>query len=248
MTTTSVEFSDQGPRDGRTFLLLHGGAGPMSMAGFARLLAGTGARVITPTHPGFNGTARVEGVESVRDLARVYDGLLDELDLHDVTVVGNSVGGWITAELGLLGSRRVSALIVIDAVGIEVPGHPVADLSGLSLPEITKLSWADPARFSIDPAASPAAMAANFQTLRSYAGDMVDPTLRDRLTGLETPTLVVWGEADGIAGPGYGRAFAELIPGAEFVLLPDTGHLPQLESPQRLLPVVQDFAGRRQAA
>ncbi len=54
---------------------------------------------------------------------------------------------------------------------------------------------------------------------------------------------MLWGDSDGIAHPDYGRAFAAAIPGARFRLLPDTGHLPQLESPQPLLDAIWEFAG-----
>src|SRR5438046_6450995 len=81
------------------FLLLHGGAGPASVAGFADLLAARKhARVIMPTHPGFDATTRPETVQTIRDLAMLYAALLDELDIWDVTVIGNSIGGWIAAE------------------------------------------------------------------------------------------------------------------------------------------------------
>jgi pimeloyl-ACP methyl ester carboxylesterase len=56
------------------------------------------------------------------------------------------------------------------------------------------------------------------------------------------PVLVVWGEADQMFDQEYGRAYAAAIPGAEFVLLRGTGHLPQIETPDQLLPVVWDFA------
>jgi pimeloyl-ACP methyl ester carboxylesterase len=56
-----------------------------------------------------------------------------------------------------------------------------------------------------------------------------------------TPTLVIWGEADRIVDPGYGRAYAAAIPGARFELLPGTGHLPQLETPEQLVRAVRDF-------
>ena len=56
---------------------------------------------------------------------------------------------------------------------------------------------------------------------------------------------MVWGDSDGIADPDYGRAFAAAIPGARFQVLPDTGHLPQLESPKLLLNAVSEFTGRR---
>jgi pimeloyl-ACP methyl ester carboxylesterase len=46
----------------------------------------------------------------------VYADLLDRLDVWDVTMIGNSIGGWITAELAPLDSPRVSGAILIDAV------------------------------------------------------------------------------------------------------------------------------------
>jgi pimeloyl-ACP methyl ester carboxylesterase len=89
-------------------------------------------------------------------------------------------------------------------------------------------------------------IAGNLATLSLYAGgsSMVDPTLRSRLSAIHVPTLVVWGDSDGIADVEYGRAYAAAISGGEFVVMEKTGHLPQLESPDRLLPLVIDFASR----
>lgn len=234
-----VEYTDRGT--GRPVLLLHGGAGPASISGYAERLATTRpARVVVPTHPGFAGTVRPEQLSDVRSLAAVYAALLDELDLHDVTVIGSSIGGWTAAELGLLRSPRVGRLVLVDAVGIEVAGHPVADFFALSFPQIAQLSYADPDAFRIDPTTmSPeaqAALAGNRAALAAYAGQppMVDRTLARRLADLTTSTLVVWGDSDGIVDPAYGRAYAAAIPGAQFCLLPKTGHLPPLESPELL--------------
>ncbi len=80
---------------GTPVLLLHGGAGPDSVAGFADLLAARlPVRVLTPVNPGFGGTPRPEGLDSVAKLAEVYSALLAELDLTGVTVAGSSIGGW----------------------------------------------------------------------------------------------------------------------------------------------------------
>ena len=242
-----VSVSDRG--DGQTFLLLHGGAGPQSVLGFADLLAGERpARVLVPTHPGFGGTPRPESLHTVRGIAAVYVALLEELDLREVTVIGNSIGGWIAAEMALLGSDRISRTIIVDGVAIEVPGHPVADFFNLTFPQIAQLSYHDPERFRIDPDALPPAakaeIAGNRTALAVYAGEqLVDPGLGDRLADISLPTLVLWGDSDGIATPDYGRALAAAIPGARFQVLPDTGHLPQLESPGLLLEVVWEFAG-----
>jgi pimeloyl-ACP methyl ester carboxylesterase len=234
---------------GHPFLLLHGGGGPQTVTGFGDLLAAQRhAHVITPTHPGFGGTPRPDTFTTIGQLARLYIALLDRLGIDDVTVVGNSIGGWIAAEMALLDSARISSIVLVDAVGIEVPGHPVVDFFGLSFPELAQRSYYQPDKFLIDPSAMPpqqqAVMAGNRAALAAYAGDtsMMDRTLRGRLSAAAVPIRVIWGESDRIADPEYGRAFADAIPNAEFVLLTETGHLPQLETPERLVPVVWDFA------
>jgi pimeloyl-ACP methyl ester carboxylesterase len=88
-----VNVTERG--EGRPFLLLlHGGAGPQSVDGFAALLANSGpARVFTPLHPGFGGTPRPEGLDSMPGLARLYVQLIADRGLTGVTVIGNSIGG-----------------------------------------------------------------------------------------------------------------------------------------------------------
>jgi pimeloyl-ACP methyl ester carboxylesterase len=242
-----LTYADQGT--GRTFLLLHGGAGPMSVSGFADLLSSDReARVLTPTHPGFMGTPRSDELRDVKGLAALYVALLEDLELSDVTVIGNSLGGWIGAEVAILNSPRVSAVVIMDAVGIGVDGHPVADVSTKTFPEIQSLSYFEPEKFRIDLTtfsdAQRAVMANNLATLSLYAGgsSMVDPTLRARLGTIRVPTLVIWGQSDGIADIEYGRAYAAAVKGARFLSMERTGHLPQLEAPDRLLPLVFEFA------
>ena len=113
----------------------------------------------------------------------------------DVTVIGNSIGGWIAAEMALLASPRVSRAVLVDAVGIEVPGHPIADFFSLTMDQVFALSFHDPEPFRIDPATLPPAAqaiaAGNRAALATYAGAaMSDPTLAGRLAHLRLPTLV----------------------------------------------------------
>jgi pimeloyl-ACP methyl ester carboxylesterase len=241
-----ITITDRG--QGRTFLLLHGGAGPQSVTGFAdRFAEAEPARFITPVHPGFAGTPRPDTVDSVRLLAARYVELLDELDLADVIVVGNSIGGWIAAEMALVGSARISGVVLVDACGIEVPGHPVADFFSLTLDEVAEYSYHDPDSFRIDlsgmTAEQQAVMAGNRAALAVYGGTaMADPGLAARLSGITVPTLVLWGDSDRIVDPDYGRAYAAAIPGARFQLLPATGHVPQIETPAQLLRAIWEFA------
>ena len=224
-----VELTVEERGEGQPFLLLHGGAGPQSVAAFAQLLAEKDRdRVLTPVHPGFGGTPRPQGLNSVAGLAVLYSGLLDELGLDDVTVIGNSVGGWIAAELALLGTPRVSGIVLLDAVGIEVESHPVADVSGLPLPEIQALSFHDPSPFRVDPPPFPMPKGRSWPPIALPSSSMparpamADSTLLDRLSGIAIPTLVLWGESDRIVEPAYGEAYATAKGAFEVLPLPGT--------------------------
>ncbi|MFJ4649898.1 alpha/beta fold hydrolase [Nocardia sp. NPDC088792] len=238
-----VEVTVQDRDRTRPYLLLHGGGGVPTMAGFADLLAErTHSRVLLPTHPGFGGTPKAPGVHDVAGLARMYVGLLEQLDLSDVTVIGNSFGGWVAAEIALAGSPRVSGVVIVDGTGIEVPGHPMTNISGLSLPEIRAFSFHDPSKAPTPPTSGAPGPSPDVQAMLGYTGPVpFDPTLADRLGDLDLPVHVVWGESDGIVDADYGKAYAAAIPGAAFTLLPRSGHLPQLETPEELLGALLDL-------
>jgi pimeloyl-ACP methyl ester carboxylesterase len=88
-----------------------------------------------------------------------------------------------------------------------------------------------------------AVMAGNRAALATYAGTaMADPGLRARLGQISMPALVLWGDSDQIADSGYGQAYAAAIPGARFRILPGTGHVPQIETPDQLLSAITGFA------
>ena len=248
VTGMDIVLTDLGA--GRTYLLLHGGGGPGTVAAFAALL-GTHGRVVTPTHPGFAGSDRPDALDSPVALAARYVELLSELDLTEVCVVGNSLGGWVAAEIALQHSSRVSSVVLVDAVGIEVPEHPVPDFFALTVEEIGRRCWYDPTKM-IDPTTLPPAVRAtlpgNRAALTAYIGYGSDATLLGRLAGVTVPVLVLWGEADRMGDLDYGRAYAQAIPGARFQVLPHAGHLPQVETPEELLTHVVAFAGAPAAA
>jgi pimeloyl-ACP methyl ester carboxylesterase len=239
-----VEVTEYGT--GPAFLLLHGGAGPQSVAGFAEMLAAAGSRVIVPVHPGFGGTARPEYLHSMRGLALTYTHLLDKLDLTGVTVIGNSVGGWIAAEMAIHASPRISGVVLVDAGGLEIEDHPAADFFSLTPDQVTEMAYYEPEKFRIDVSTLPdqakAAMAGNRAALQAYtAQGATDPSLLGQLSSVRVPVLVVWGAADRIYPREHGEAFAKAIPGARLVVIDEAGHLPQLEAPSALLADVLDF-------
>ncbi|MFE0518972.1 alpha/beta fold hydrolase [Streptomyces sp. NPDC058954] len=245
----SVTIDEYGANtEGTGVLLLHGGAGPRTMAGLATALS-EHVFAVNATHPGFDGTPRPDWCDSVADLAVAYLDLLDSLDLTGVMVIGNSLGGWIAAEMALRDTKgRIGALTLLNAVGIHanMPVNQVIDPRTLPPQAVTKLSFANAAfrpDFSTFTDQQRAAAAANQQTLAVYggAGFTYDPKLRSRLRRITLPVLVAWGEEDGIANITYGRGYADSFPNSRFVPIPDAGHFPQIEQLGQTLEAIGDF-------
>jgi pimeloyl-ACP methyl ester carboxylesterase len=239
-----------------TLLILHGGGGPFTVAPLVRHYAAPEAAapettVLAPTHPGWNGAPLPASIRSVPDLARWHLDALADAGHENVVVIGSSIGGWVAAEMTLqdqdAAGSRVAATVIINSVGIDVPGHPMADFFALDPRGVAEHSFHAPDRFFVDPSTLPpqeqAVRRENANSLRILAGDpyMHDPTLRARLADLHRPTLVVWGESDRIATLGYGRALAAAIPGAAFASVPEAGHLPHIEQPEATFAAIDGF-------
>jgi pimeloyl-ACP methyl ester carboxylesterase len=245
-----VTIDERGEAAGGTgVLLLHGGAGSRSVAGLAAALS-EHAYVVTPVHPGFDGTPRVPWLDSVADLADAYLDLLDELGLRSVMVIGNSVGGWVAAEMALRDiDGRVRSLVLLNATGIR-PDSPseVTDIRSLPPAAIGQLAFHNPA-FRPDPASMTeeqrAGTVANQQALARYAGEdfLFAPKLRRRLHRVTVPVLALWGEEDGVLSADYGRAYAASFPAGHYQGVAEAGHFPHIEQPAAVLAAIGDFAG-----
>jgi pimeloyl-ACP methyl ester carboxylesterase len=225
----------------RPVLVLHGGGGPFTVAPIAAHFEPS-SHVLLPTHPGWDGTPRPDDVANIPALAALYLRLLADRGLRDVLVIGSSLGGWVATEMAASDAEhRIGGLVIIDGAGIEVPEHPVVNFFGLTAH--------NPDRGYIDPSTMPperiAAQRANMQTMAVYTAEhgMHDPALRARLGGVTIPTLVLWGESDRVFTPGYGRAYAAEFPNSRFELIPEAGHLPQLERPTATFAVIDAWNG-----
>ena len=236
---------------GPPLLLLHGGGGPQDRLPFFNRLT-EAFEVIAPTHPGFGGTPMPDQFDNLDDLVYLYLDLLDACDLHDVTLLGFSVGGWAAAEIAVRNTSRLAKLILVDAVGIK-PGdrdtRDVADIFGLPAPEVTKLLFHDPSK-APNPAAlteeQRTASAANRIALAMYTWEpyMHNPKLPQRLHRIDVPTLLLWGASDGLVHVEYAEAYRALIPHATLTVIPAAGHLPQVEQPDLFVEHVLAFAAR----
>jgi pimeloyl-ACP methyl ester carboxylesterase len=240
---TSLVIDDVGT--GRPVLVIHGGGGPETMKPVAAHLA-AGYRVLTPTLPGWNGAPRPVSMTTIGDYAQAYLDHLARLRLEGVVVIGSSLGGWIAAEMAVRDRDGIlGGVVIVDGAGISVEGEPITDFFSLTPRGVAEHSWHDPDRYFVDPATFPperaAMQQANTQTMALVARDMNDPALRDRLAAVTIPVLVIWGDSDRVFTPGYGRAYAASFRDGRFTLIPDAGHLPQLEQPAATLAVIDGF-------
>ena len=243
---------------GRPILLVHG-INPVSpKAAFLDLLAEHG-EVIAPSHPGFGKSPRPEDFDTMYDLVHLHREIIDGLSEKPV-MIGFSFGGWIAAEIAASGSAKLDRLVLVDPVGIKLGGREERDIVhffNTNPAELTRRAWHDPARrlegvhglgwqADIDRITSDEeliALARNWDSLCLYAWrpHMYNPQLTHWLRRISVPTLVLWGDSDGIVTPDYGRRYAGLIPGAQFEIIENAGHHPELEQPQAFVDAVASF-------
>ncbi|MGH7090936.1 MAG: alpha/beta fold hydrolase [Stellaceae bacterium] len=238
---------------GRPLLFLHPGIGIASDAAVLRRLA-DGAEVIAPSHPGFGRSDQPPEMNSIDDLAYFYLDLMDALELKDAIVVGVSFGGWIAAEIAVKSTTRIGQLVLADALGIKVSDREtrdIVDIFALTEPEVMELAYFDPKSQQRDYRSMAenelVVVARDREALARYGWSpyMHDPKLLGRLHRVRVQTLVLWGAADRIVLPNYGRAYAAAVPGARFELVERAGHFPHIEAPEAFAERVLRFARER---
>jgi len=164
--------------------------------------------------------------------------------------VGLSLGGWISEDMAVKTTEHLSHLVLVNAGGIKCgnrEARDIADIYAITDKQLAELVYADPQAMSRNVKALPESeltlMARAREATGRYAWTpyMHDPKLKGRLHRIHVPTLVLWGEADRIVSPDYGRSFTAAIPDARFGTIPGAGHFPHLEQPDALARRIVDF-------
>jgi pimeloyl-ACP methyl ester carboxylesterase len=235
---------------GRPLLFLHGGDYFAQNRAFLDRLTLRWC-VLAPRHPGFGGSERPEGFRSVHDLAYLYLDLIEQQRLGDVVLVGSSFGGWIALEMCVRSVERVGWLVLIDSLGVKFGGREerdIADIYALPADELLRRTFFDPVRSAPDYSKLDDAEAASIArdraatALYGWRPYMHDPGLRRWLHRVRAPTLVVWGESDGIVAADYGEKLCRSLPDARLALIPEAGHYPQIEQPDAVADAIERFA------
>jgi pimeloyl-ACP methyl ester carboxylesterase len=242
-----IEIERRG--QGRPLLLLYGEEGLELEAPFVDELARE-HEVVIPSPPGFGASDRPDWITRPGDIAYIYLDLLEKFGLDKVAVLGFSFGGWIAVEMATRDDSLLSKLVLVDPYGIKVGGPMDRDIQDMWLlhpDKVMELKWSDPAKGKRDFASMPeeklTIVARNLESFARFGWEpyMHNPKLRHRLHRIKVPTLLIWGETDGIVTPAYGAAYRSLIPGAQMVTIPKAGHLPHLEQPDVFMKELRGF-------
>jgi pimeloyl-ACP methyl ester carboxylesterase len=212
--------------------------------------------ILSLDFPGHGLTRAPQGVTlSGEGLADFVDAFAAKLQLPKFAVAGNSMGGGAAWQLAVRHPERVSALILVDAAGFandtppaELPlafkilrypigrkilahidNEPLID-QGLKADVydrtvVTPLVVDRFAEFQRAPGHREILMSVNMLQNGKPTAEL--------LSGVQAPTLILWGENDPLIEPAAARKFAAAIPGSKLITYPKVGHLPQLEIPQR---------------
>jgi len=224
-------------------------------------------RVIAMDLPGFGHSPMPAEKISISGYGRIVDELLDTLGIERAVIVGNSMGGFIAAEVTIQFGTRVDHLVLVSAAGISIEherNEPVLRVLE-RLDDVLILGTGWMATRSAALAGRRRARRQIMKLVAAHAEDLPAPLIaeqvmgsgkpgfvpaldaltdypiRDRLGEIACPVLVVWGAKDRLVPVRDAYVFGELIPDARVVVWPDTGHVAMLERPSAFNALVDDF-------
>jgi pimeloyl-ACP methyl ester carboxylesterase len=260
-----LHVRDSGPKDGPTLVMLHGfGSSLHTWEPWAQML-GDRYRVIRFDLPGFGLTGADPSGDygDARGVA-VLEALLDRLGIMRASLIGNSLGGKIAWMFAVQHPERVDRLVLISPDGFASPGFEygkpaevpaMVKLMRYALPKAMLRSSLVPA-FG-DPAAMTDALATRYYELMLAPGvreamiarleqvRLADP--EPLLRRIQAPTLLLWGEKDGMIPVANAQDYLRLLPDARLQVLPGLGHVPHEEAPAVALAPVRAFLDGNQA-
>ena len=249
-----INYTDTGG-DGLPVLLLH--AFPLSSRMWEPQIEALGDRFrfVAPDLSGFGGSDAPEDGYSMEKWAGEVRALLDELSLDTVVLVGLSMGGYLAFECLRRFPERFSALVLADTraeadppEGIEKRTKQqgmvreggrddlIGALTGALLAQGTTANKPDVVeRVTSLMDNPPAGFIGALESMKNR------PDSSDELAGITVPTLIIVGENDGVTPPEASRKMHEHIEGSRLVVIPDAGHLSNLEAPEAFNGALAEF-------
>jgi pimeloyl-ACP methyl ester carboxylesterase len=235
-----IRFMEAG--EGPPLVHLHG-AGGLSLTPAHDLLSRS-FRVIAFEMPGFGASPENTRTSDMPAMATTMANAARAIGLDRFALMGTSFGGKVSLWLAARHPSLVRALVLEAPAAIRPDGmRPVSGTSE----EIARRLYAHPERMPPFPAVDPAQAARTLALVGRLRGPGRDALLEDRMRGLDTPTLVVFGTLDDVIPPDVGRVYKALMPNAHLTFVYDAGHAIAAERPEAFAEVVSDFLERGDA-
>jgi pimeloyl-ACP methyl ester carboxylesterase len=256
---TRLRFIDSGRAGATPVVFLHGfGASIYTWRKTLPAVAAAGYRVIAFDNRGFGFSDKPAHGYGNAAYAQLVVSLLDSLGISSAVLVGHSMGGAIAAEVALAHPDRVRGLVLVDAAGYGVRWPGVLKMARSRIVgaiatrfrnrwitgRILRSTYADPSKVTeadVDQYYAPVPAADFGRALRGVLREFRFDTLVGRLGALQTPTLVVWGDADRWIPVREGRRLATELPRGAFVVIAHTGHSAAEESADEVNQLLVDF-------
>ena len=173
----------------------------------------------------------------MNDLSMFYLDFLDALDLRDVHLVGNSLGGWLAMEIAVRNATRLKSLTLVGAAGIRIKGKPIADIFMTDPDQLVRQLFVDQSHADrllgaeLTEEQTDIQLRNRVSTARlGWQPRLFNPALRKWLHRITVPVHVVWGDSDRIIDPVYADELGSIF-GAEVTMIKAAGHLPHVERP-----------------
>jgi pimeloyl-ACP methyl ester carboxylesterase len=204
--------------------------------------------VLAPSHPGYDRSPRPGWMRSVRDIAILYQGLLAELALDRVTLVGLGLGGWIAAEMATMAPQAFRRLVLVGAMGVQPTDGEILDQSLVNYIEYARAGFHDQQSFDKIYGAVPSTDQLETwdinreMTFRiAWKPYLYSQTLPHLLGTVRAPALVVWGAEDRIVPLSCGRRYVQALPQARLEAIDACGHCVEMERPAELVGLIERF-------
>ena len=218
-----------------------------------------------PQLPGWRDGRIPQRVSSVKDYAIIMLEFLDAVGISKCVLVGHSIGGWIAQYIAADQPDRVSKLILVDSMGVDVPESPAIDLANIDRETYNEAVFpkVETIRVAGDFGDTPESVRNSGEFENQWkgrevlanlsAGNTSDPELTKRLGSITAQTLIIWGRDDELVPLRHGEVLAESIPGSKFIVIESderqtAGHSPMRYRVETFNLVVRNFlVGDQQA-
>ena len=210
--------------------------------------------VVAWDEPGAGRSSDVPAEFGLADYASCLGGLMETLGLGPVHLAGLSWGGVVALQTYADHPHLVGTLVLADtyagwrgSLSVDDVRARVAGVRQMLAAGVDDVELLVPGMFAAGPPPAYVPLLAELakglrrESLATQLAAIAEADLRHLLPGIAVPTLLIWGEQDARSPLSIARHFETAIPDATLVVLPDCGHMSNLEQPQQFNDALRRF-------